>query len=484
MDRSINFSKPSYDRNKSRRGLVTSFLLIIFFYVAIFISLPARAVPPPSSPPVVIDFENLTTGGPGGAGTLVAVFRQFVDPSASRGVIFNGPKAIDYSLGPFAIPDFAHSGSRAIEACVGQEFCTLPIEMTFTAAQTMVKVMAGYSAPLTQASAVVLRAFDSAGTMVGTASATLNASTSPQSIQLPLEVSTPNPSIVRVTVSLSAGTPTLNNHLAIDDVEFDIPGPPPPCVAAQAPILSLTSPVAGETEYSNEFLFQGAVNTADQLTLATLNVQQFGPAPPTFLDLLSSGVVSSNGGNFAERLDGLLIPGNNIVSFQAQNCRGLADGIDLQVFYFVPSPPRVLGAEINQGLPTYPLVAGKSTLALWLLAFVFVTFGRVLARAFIARTVASERCMVVGDHERVAHVRRKLHAVFEHRHFLNGTLHRGSAFVIRADRAFMFNAPRGHTRRQPASPGAGSAAQCRRGCPGPNRRPSRGRPRRRRCSRW
>ena len=34
------------------------------------------------------------------------------------------------------------------------------------------------------------------------------------------------------------------------------------------------------------------------------------------------------------------------------------------------------------------------------------------------------------------------------------------------------------------SSGGGSAARCRRGCPGPSRRPSRGRPRRRRCSRW
>jgi exopolysaccharide biosynthesis polyprenyl glycosylphosphotransferase len=50
----------------------------------------------------------------------------------------------------------------------------------------------------------------------------------------------------------------------------------------------------------------------------------------------------------------------------------------------------------------------RGTLALWLLGFALVAGGRMAARTAIARTVPRERCLVVGDHERVVHVRRKL----------------------------------------------------------------------------
>src|SRR5690349_8308110 len=61
--------------------------------------------------PVVIGFESLTTTGPGEAGQTV-VNDQF----AALGVVFNNPKALDYSKG-LPIPNFAHSGTKAIEQC-------------------------------------------------------------------------------------------------------------------------------------------------------------------------------------------------------------------------------------------------------------------------------------------------------------------------------------------------------------------------------
>src|SRR5258708_2453488 len=83
---------------------------------------------------VSIDFEDLAVGGPGGAAVYVT------DQYASRGVTFNGPAAFDYSQGSSAIPGFAHSPTKAIEACNGLEFCTLPIEMSFSQSQARVKV--------------------------------------------------------------------------------------------------------------------------------------------------------------------------------------------------------------------------------------------------------------------------------------------------------------------------------------------------------
>src|SRR5262249_32011705 len=101
-----------------------------------------QAGAPVSAGPVVIDFENISTGGPGGASSPVTVTNQYQD----RGIIFNSPVALDYSSGLLAIPGFAHSGVRAVEQCYGAEFCAKPFEMSFTRAQRRIKVWIGYSA--------------------------------------------------------------------------------------------------------------------------------------------------------------------------------------------------------------------------------------------------------------------------------------------------------------------------------------------------
>src|SRR4051795_3561530 len=60
-----------------------------------------------------ITFEDLTPHPPppGGAGQPVNI--QYTN----LGVTFNNPSAFDYGSG------FAHSGTVAVEPCVGQEFC-------------------------------------------------------------------------------------------------------------------------------------------------------------------------------------------------------------------------------------------------------------------------------------------------------------------------------------------------------------------------
>jgi hypothetical protein len=104
------------------------------------------------------------------------------------------------------MPGFAHSGTRAVELCFAAEFCTTPLNVSFTAAEKHVKLWAGYSAPLSQSVTVVMQALDQNGTMIGQTSAVLNASNMPIPVQTPLQIDTAEPAIREVTVSLSSGS--------------------------------------------------------------------------------------------------------------------------------------------------------------------------------------------------------------------------------------------------------------------------------------
>lgn len=67
-----------------------------------------RHVAAPEQRPVVLDFEDLTTGERGGGGgPIVRVFDQY----QTVRVQINGAAALDYSKGVLAIPSFAHSGT-------------------------------------------------------------------------------------------------------------------------------------------------------------------------------------------------------------------------------------------------------------------------------------------------------------------------------------------------------------------------------------
>ena len=99
-------------------ALRTTRFLAASAFLALFFPAPLKA-----QPPVVIDFEGIPQE---------LVFTQF----ANLGVTFNGPLARDYS----GTPGFAHSGTRAVGVCFAQEFCTSPLEVSFTAGQAHVKV--------------------------------------------------------------------------------------------------------------------------------------------------------------------------------------------------------------------------------------------------------------------------------------------------------------------------------------------------------
>src|SRR5436189_1928849 len=101
--------------------------------LSLFASRPAAAE--------IITFEEMTPNG--GAVPVLDFY-------ANRGVIFRA-SAIDFTKGPPVVANFVHSGTNAIETCFAIEFCTSPIEVTFTKAQAHVSAFTGFDGPLAEA---------------------------------------------------------------------------------------------------------------------------------------------------------------------------------------------------------------------------------------------------------------------------------------------------------------------------------------------
>jgi hypothetical protein len=303
----------------------------------------------------VITFEELAAP-PVGAGTGLAVLNFY----ASRGIIFDAAAALDFSQD---IPNFARSGTKAIETCVAAEFCTSPIAMSFTRPQARVKAWAGASFPPSQPLTVVMRAFAGNGAQVGQATAVLNASPAPVPIRTPLEIALPTATIVHVTIDLEAGgAPTTTAGLGIDDVEFDVAGPPPVCKATRDPTVSISQPPNGEQVQFNQFPLAFRVNTGDPFAVTTIT-DTSSNAPPRGFTL-----PGFNGAFGPTTMNNLLVPGPSTVTVAVKDCHGTAQaavGINFtpiaadEVFH-------TLGFEVTQAIQnvpgSVPLVAGKPTL--------------------------------------------------------------------------------------------------------------------------
>src|SRR5580765_7745810 len=110
----------------------------------------------------VIDFEDITAGAPGGFGGPPA---DVSSRYATLGVTFGNALGFDYSKNTAYPAGFAHSGTKAIEACYASEFCSAPLRINFNSAQARVKVWVGYGF-LRSADTIVLRAYDASGNAV------------------------------------------------------------------------------------------------------------------------------------------------------------------------------------------------------------------------------------------------------------------------------------------------------------------------------
>ena len=270
--------------------------------------------------PVVVDFEDLSTTGPG-TGNQVTVFYQY----AEKGISFNRPTALDYSKGdrPDIYQGFAHSGTKAIEQCYSKEFCSVPTKINFTSAQKRVKVWVGYSGVLPEPITVKLRAFDQKGAQVGQTTAILQASTIPLPIQTPMEIKSGSENIYSVTVTNEYKNGlSFSSGLAIDDIEYDKPGPEQPCSSTREPIIAITEPANGQILRDQYFNLRGTVIANAPIEEASLIIT--GPSGNSrSLDFFSNGVFPRDGGGiFSINGAGHLFIGSNIITVRARDCKG------------------------------------------------------------------------------------------------------------------------------------------------------------------
>jgi hypothetical protein len=285
-----------------------------------------------STAPVVINFDNLPAGGPGTPAT-VTVISQYAD----KGVTFNGPVALDYSKG-LPIPGFAHSGSIAIEQCYSQEFCSKPIEMSFTRAQRRVKVWVGFHGRLDESRTVLLSGFDSSRSEVTRATVTLPASPGLQPIRTPLEITSPSENISRATVSFDPIT-LFTNGLAVDDVEFDLAGPPPPCEGIVPPTVTITSP-PNEAEFNNanSILLEGSISNEQKLSRVTVIVTSERGEQRRFSLFDSTSKTPPDFIFGPTSIEGALYAGRNTIEVEAENeCRKVGK-TSVHMTYLPPFP--------------------------------------------------------------------------------------------------------------------------------------------------
>jgi hypothetical protein len=321
---------------------------------------------------VVINFEDLPTFPPpyGSTGETVAnQYQQLGITFGVPGAPSTYPTAFDYSQ---SFPGFAHSGSAAIELCYGIEFCNLVLQMQFTRPQTHVKVWVGYdgigSAQLPgNGEVVIMRAYDASGRELPGGSAMLQQpdASAPVPIQTPLEVNVTSASIVRVTIDFqnaeNPSTPQFwaNNHLVVDDVEFD-QGPPPPCPATQAPILTLHSPTPGAETQVNEFILDYDAYSQDPY--ARIILQAVGSGGTR-----TASYYSSNGHFGPARFSDLLFPGWNQLTVTLSDCFGPSVVTREVQYNAIDSAARfqVMGIEVTQAIQdlrnSVTLIANKRT---------------------------------------------------------------------------------------------------------------------------
>ncbi|MBI1762380.1 MAG: hypothetical protein HYR56_13180 [Acidobacteria bacterium] len=325
-----------------------SFAMTFVLAISAFILWPGGSRPQAApAAPVVIDFENLASGSP--------VTGQY----AAQGITFNSVKVLRYP----SIPGFTHSGVQAVEQCFAQEFCSAPIDMSFTAAQRRVKVWVGLSTPFSVSTTVLLRVLDANGAQIGQATAAFNASNSPQLIRTPLEVTVSSARIRRAIVSFSPTT-SATNSLAVDDIEFDSAGPPPPCPSTQPPTLNFIQPANGQTVQFNGFMLEAQVNSLDTLATA-LTLTANGPNGAT-----RSTVLTLNNGKYGPiHFNDFLFVGVNTLTLKYQDCKGTVQSSRTITYAPIPAGTRfeLMSIEVTQATQDarngVPLIANKPAVA-------------------------------------------------------------------------------------------------------------------------
>lgn len=162
----------------------------------------ASTAPSAAAATTVVSFDDLP------ANTALAT--QY----SSRGITFAGAGAT--VLGNTGM---ARSDPNLIVCRANPEFCSGPVTADLSPPQSRVRVWVGHFN--TQQATITLRAYDSAGAVVGSASRFFSVSRASTPVDFALEVSVATPIIARIDVD----SDDFDENTAIDDIEFQRPDP-------------------------------------------------------------------------------------------------------------------------------------------------------------------------------------------------------------------------------------------------------------------
>jgi len=227
-----------------------------------------------SAESLAIDFERLPDGRLTSQGVLLT--NEYLD---RFGVRFpDGVEVVACRPNPPpGVPcEAAHSGERAIQPLMENEFTSKPFDIRFDSPVSAVTLYLSHSAQYDEGRTidVELQAFDSSGRQVGrdTASFTNDGSWHR------LEVEAGEASIVRLLVSGGATIyPDDSNFLALDDLEFELPAVPTPLPPdTQPPQVTFLAPAEGAAFDDNVVDLQFRAEDNRQLDRVTLGVVHDG----------------------------------------------------------------------------------------------------------------------------------------------------------------------------------------------------------------
>jgi LGFP repeat len=214
--------------------------------------------------PTVLDFEDIA------AGTTITT--QY------------GPRGVIFQQAFLDTDPAAHSGTRLLRTfpLTAEVFTPIPLVMTFTSAQTRVKLFAGSRvAPVNG----TLKAFDAGGNVV--------AEDGPRVIAADVYNTVFEVTVATASITRTELVPETATNLGIDDLEFEgepLPPPPPP------PVVQITSPVSGSELDVSTIDIAGTVTGEGLLSPVTMTMTSLRPpeqssAPPftSALALTGSG---------------------------------------------------------------------------------------------------------------------------------------------------------------------------------------------------
>ena len=284
----------------------------------------------------LLDFENLP------AGTKVG------PKYAARGVVFSGSAIVDTDPA-------ARSGSRVLRSGnPANEFHTGPLSMTFLSPQSLVRLFGGGTSEPVDG---VLRAFDSAGTLV--------ASDGPKPMQpvqftTQFQVSTATPVITRVELEMGVTV-----FEAIDDLEFDVGLVTE--LPTEPPVVTISFPTQDLELDATALVIEGTVS-GEGLFAANTTMEVGRPPGSTAPPSTSSLPLVGPGTTRTFTLDRLIGIGPHVLTVTASNIADLS-GSESVPFTNLPIPIRrrheAEGGNAATGKLVYGVTEGDCRLAVY-----------------------------------------------------------------------------------------------------------------------